>query len=238
MDGQEHCVYCAGPLFNEKEREEMHLIATSLENAGYMTFLPQRDGLELIECIDELVKMGVAAREATQLMSRAIFALDVFMVLRRCHVTVANLNGRVPDEGTVSEASMAWSRGKAVVGYKADARTTFAGQDNPLVAGLFGFQFCGTIEEIPCAVESVLKRSTSRQGQREVREFEIGAHEEFGEEIWAVIQKTRSPKDVLDLVVKHQSSVIGSSECKARHAAGDHCNASGKRMSQNHARTS
>ncbi|OTP76147.1 Nucleoside 2-deoxyribosyltransferase [Caballeronia sordidicola] len=39
-------VYCAGPLFNARERAEMDSIASVLEQAGFSTFLPHRDGLE------------------------------------------------------------------------------------------------------------------------------------------------------------------------------------------------
>ena len=39
-------IYCAGPLFNPKEQEEMGQIASVLECKGYSVFLPQRDGLE------------------------------------------------------------------------------------------------------------------------------------------------------------------------------------------------
>ena len=34
-------IYCAGPLFNEPEKEEMTGIAAQLESAGHETFLPQ-----------------------------------------------------------------------------------------------------------------------------------------------------------------------------------------------------
>jgi len=48
-------VYCAGPLFNEKEKEEMAEIAQALERHGFEVFLPQRDGLELSKCVQSLV---------------------------------------------------------------------------------------------------------------------------------------------------------------------------------------
>ena len=34
-------VYCAGPLFIEKQREEMNELAIALEGEGFGTFLPQ-----------------------------------------------------------------------------------------------------------------------------------------------------------------------------------------------------
>ena len=201
-------VYCAGPLFNEKEREEMQLIAEGLETAGYTTFLPQRDGLELTKCVAELVRAGFKADEAARLTSEAIFALDVYQVLHSCEALVANLNGRVPDEGTVSEASMAWSRGGTVVGYKADARTTFGGQDNPLVAGLFGFRLCETIEEIPGVVESSLRRSKQPADRKQIRELEISAHERFGNQIWSALQEGPGMEGVIGVLLTHNPSAV------------------------------
>ena len=166
-------VYCAGPLFNERERDEMRQIAQALEGAGFETFLPQRDGLELTKCVDELVRIGYGSERASRLISEAIFALDVYQVLRGCDAIVANLNGRVPDEGTVSEAAMAWARGQLVVGYKADTRTAHRGQDNPLVAGLFGFRLCPTIQDAVRAVEAGLTRVGATKTRRTVREEEI-----------------------------------------------------------------
>jgi len=113
-------VYCAGPLFNAKERQEMQEIADELEDAGFETFLPHRDGLEMAKCTDALKAEGLPESEAGELLSRAIFALDVYQVIHGCDAVFVNLNGRVPDEGAVSEAALAWCSGKHIVGYKAD----------------------------------------------------------------------------------------------------------------------
>ncbi len=100
-------VYCAGPLFNRKEREEMAELAECLEASGYETFLPQRDGIELVPCVAALVEAGMTKAKASEALSKAIFALDVYQVLVECEATVVNLNGTVPDEGAVSEAAIA-----------------------------------------------------------------------------------------------------------------------------------
>ena len=195
-------VYCAGPLFNEKEREEMQQIAGRLEACGFDTFLPQRDGLELTTCVDELVRQGFTPDRANRLMGQAIFALDVHQVLHVCDLLVANLNGRVPDEGTVSEAAMAWSRGVPVIGYKADSRSVFASQDNPLVAGLFGFRLCQSIDEI----EQAVRTATDALDRR------VAPADDFvgpGSEIWSALQRSRAVADVIDVIVKHESDMIG-----------------------------
>ena len=201
MAGDRHRVYCAGPLFNEREREEMELIARVLASAGYDTFLPHRDGLELTKCIDVLVRSGFSGQHAARLMSEAIFALDVYQVLEDCDVVVANLNGRVPDEGTVSEAAIAWSRGKPVVGYKADTRTAFAGQDNPLVVGLFNFELCRSPDDVPAAVAERLRDTRDARAQTTEREREISSHLKLGQEIWKAMKASPGVDAVVEVLV-------------------------------------
>ena len=194
-------IYCAGPLFTDKERQEMEELAQALEDAGYSTFLPQRDGLELTKCVECLIERGHAQSKAALLMSRAIFALDVYQVLHGCDALVANLNGRVPDEGTISEASMAWSRGKVVVGYKADSRTAFGGQDNPLVVGLFGFQLCAAIQDVPAVVRKGLQAAPSPEAHHVVREEEINSHIILGNSIARALENSRSLDEIVEVIL-------------------------------------
>jgi nucleoside 2-deoxyribosyltransferase len=195
-------IYCAGPLFTDKEREEMTAMATALEEAGFTTFLPQRDGLELAKCVDYLVADGMHVSEASKRVSRAIFSLDVYQVLHGCDVLVANLNGRVPDEGTVSEAAMAYSRGKPVVGYKADSRTAFDGQDNPLVAGLFQFQLCDSIAKTVEFVTRIFQNEYTDTIPACVWEEETMV---LGNELSSVLERK---EDVLDVIL-HSERAYG-----------------------------
>ena len=151
-------IYCAGPLFNRAEQAEMAEIAAALEGAGFRTFLPQRDGLVFDRVHRELLRGGYEPGEARRMVQLAIFRLDVYEVLRGCQGLVANLNGRVPDEGAVAEAAMAWSAGKAVVLYKSDSRSLVQGSDNPLVAGLGQFALVATIQEVAYAFTQLFRR--------------------------------------------------------------------------------
>ena len=145
-------VYCAGPLFTASEQGEMSEIASALEDAGHTTFLPHRDGLEFAHLLPELSKLGLNQRSADNAVQRAIFALDIFQLLSACDAVVANLNGRVPDEGTVVEASLAWLSGKALVLYKADPRTVLFGSENPMLIGLGNFSIVESVADIPSAL--------------------------------------------------------------------------------------
>jgi nucleoside 2-deoxyribosyltransferase len=154
-DGQR--IYCAGPLFNRPEREEMAEIARTLEEADFPVFLPQRDGFLFADVYHEFVKGGYEPAEATFMIQRAIFWLDTYEVVSGCQGLVLNLNGRVPDEGAVAEGAMAWMAGKALVLYKGDTRSLVQGQDNPLVSGLGSFVRVATIPEIAYAFRQVFR---------------------------------------------------------------------------------
>lgn len=152
-------IYCAGPLFNRKEKEEMLEIAGLLEENDYDVFLPQRDGIEFAGLSQDLRKMDFTEKNINLLLSKAIFVLDVFQVLDS-HGLVLNINGRVPDEGAMVEAGIAWNAGKKIVIYKDDHRTLINGNDNPLVLGLSNFITVSHIAEIPDIFRKLLLNIT------------------------------------------------------------------------------
>jgi nucleoside 2-deoxyribosyltransferase len=154
-------VYCAGPLFNAAERAEMDSIAATLEAAGLTTFLPHRDGLEFAKLKPELEKLGASVQEAARMLDHAIFSLDTYQLLERCDAVVANLNGRVADEGTVVEASLAWHAGKPLVLFKADARSMLSGSDNPMLTGLGDFDVVDQRSALPQAILKAIARDRS-----------------------------------------------------------------------------
>ncbi|TGM61261.1 dual specificity protein phosphatase family protein [Leptospira vanthielii] len=134
-------IYCAGPMFNPSEINELATISKHLESVGYATFLPPRDGLEIAELFKEIPKARDIVPEEEQgwakyYLKSAIFAIDVYNVLERCDGVVLNLNGRVPDEGGIVEATLAFTAGKPVVFYKTDYRTKLFGEDNLMITGL------------------------------------------------------------------------------------------------------
>ena len=156
-------IYCAGPLFNEPEKREMAAIAAQLESAGHETFLPQRDGIELSEVGRELDALQMDSTDVTDLLHRAIFCLDVYKLLGWSQAVVANLNGRVPDEGTVVEAALAWHAQMPIVLYKNDARAPFRGDDNPMLTCLADLRTVADIPRIPQALRDELATDTSNR---------------------------------------------------------------------------
>ncbi len=150
-------IYCAGPLFNRAEQQEMGEIASALEGAGFSVFLPHRDSFVFADVHREFLRGGYTPEESTRMIQQAIFWLDTYEIMSRCQGLVLNMNGRVPDEGAVVEAAMAWMAGKAIVLYKSDARSSIHGSDNPLVLGLGGFVKVFTVPEIAYAFTQLFR---------------------------------------------------------------------------------
>ena len=72
-------------------------------------------------------------------VTRAVVALDVYQTIEACQCTVLNLDGRVPDEGSLVESALAWCAGHPVVPYKTSAITELDGHDNPMIGALSGW---------------------------------------------------------------------------------------------------
>jgi len=160
-------IYCAGPLFNGPERDEMAQIAAVLEAAGFETFLPQRDGLEFAKILGLLKKSLPDDVDADKLFLKVIGYLDVYQVLTSDGL-VFNYNGRVPDEGAVSEAAIcAALAGKTVI-YQDDARSLIEGNHNPLTEVLSDFEMVKAIGDIPAAFEGIKNLSAKDRESRQL----------------------------------------------------------------------
>lgn len=151
-------VYCSGPLFCPEEIAGMGAIARVLEDAGYGTFLPHRDGLEyyLMRHANSPLSGLPFAQSAS---SRAVFALDVYQIVERCDHFVFNMNGRVPDEGGVAETAIAYAAGKPVIIYKNDARSLFNGIDNSMLTCLAHAPIVDDVNDIPAAIERLAAKT-------------------------------------------------------------------------------
>lgn len=191
-------IYCAGPLFNPKEREEMQEIATVLEKAGYQVFLPHRDGLEFANIFPNLLKKGIAPQQAKEILNNAIFSLDVF------HVTdsqglVLNMNGRVPDEGAMVEAGIAWACNKAIVIFRNDSRSLLEGNCNPMVMGLSGFSYIEKYEDIPTAFD--YKFTKAREDFYCSRDPQFEATKKNGKQINEFLSGQKASNDITGLLI-------------------------------------
>jgi nucleoside 2-deoxyribosyltransferase len=200
-----HRVYCAGPLFNAAERSEMLQISAVLSAAGYQPFVPHADGMEFAQVLPLLIGGGHDAAQAGHWLHAAIFALDTYQVCVGCGALVFNMNGRVPDEGAVAEATMAWMLGKPVVAFKEDARSAVAGRDNPLVVGPVEFQAVGQLPEIPPALDAKIAALQTSGEWLVPCAPHLAATLAAGERLWTGLQAQgagREPAAIAELVLE------------------------------------
>jgi nucleoside 2-deoxyribosyltransferase len=192
-------IYCAGPLFNPKEREEMSQIAYVLEKGGYTVFLPQRDGLEFARLFPLFIEKGVPASDARKILNMAIFSLDVFQIVESSDGLLLNMNGRVPDEGAMVEAGIAWANNRVVVIFRSDSRSLIEGNCNPLVLGLSDFSHVGTYDEIAPAFDA--RFSAADEDKRLGKESQFDAATKSGREINDYLASRRSGDEIADLLI-------------------------------------
>jgi len=151
-------VYIASPLYNPKERELNDDIAKVLEDDGFQTYNPQRDGLLLMDIARGIEKKGVDLSKAKIIASKLIFHVELYEVSEGCDATVVNLEGRVPEDGSIVEAVTSFCTGNPLVAYKNDFRSLIEGIDNPMVSGLTMFEVVTNISDIPKKLRELEKR--------------------------------------------------------------------------------
>lgn len=209
MDKHRYKLYCAGPLFNPKEREAMSEIAKTLENAGYRVFLPQRDGLELACILPILQEQGIPYKDASEICNKAIFVLDVFQIMNSDGL-VLNMNGRVPDEGAVAEAGIAWAHGKALVIFNTDKRSLIQGNSNPMVMGLTDFKYVTSYDEIKSEFDRLFADGAPRPISQAIPSFEIA--NKMGKRINEYLATKKSILELTELIIE----LFGNSDVKAQ----------------------
>jgi nucleoside 2-deoxyribosyltransferase len=188
-------VYCAGPLFNQSERDEMTQIAEALQESGFMVYLPHRDGMEFRLIMEIFVKRGWSQPIAAAFLHSAIFALDIYQLVDECDAAVWNLNGRTPDEGAVSEAAIAWMLGKPLVAYTDDVRSLIAGRINPLLVGLVEFETTDCIKKIPQILSQKILNSEIPEITHSRLPGKVQKAVEDGKKLWEAIQTENDELD-------------------------------------------
>jgi len=142
---QKNKIYCAGPFFSPEDRFQVEEIASTLKSHDFSVYCPHEHAL--YKHYMAYLKSG---REKKDILSRAIFACNLYHLIELCQGVVFSLNGRVPDEGGNITSAIAFIVGKPVVLYKKDVRAKLAGDDNAMITGLGDrFKNITRLEEIP-----------------------------------------------------------------------------------------
>jgi hypothetical protein len=189
-------------MFSVGDLREMQDISDALEAAGYETYLPERDGLEVGKVMAILHQPGLPSgliQGGIDMVRRWVFALDVYQLLGRCGSVVFNLDGRVPDDGSVVETAAAFASGKPIVIYKTTPVTMLAGEDNPMVQYLSPVPYVDDLKAIP---ETLTKVIAATKPSGYTPPPGVKAHMDTGATVWKVLEEWRAAEPVLDDLLK------------------------------------
>jgi len=198
-------VYCSGPLFCPEEIGVMSNIAEVLEEAGFGTFLPHRDGVEayVMNAVNNPFTNLFVFNPIARFVYGAAFALDIYQILERCDYGVFNINGRVPDEGVVVELAAAFACGKPLVIYKDDRRSLAGGWDSPMLSGAScTFSVVDDIARIPRELNGAIDRLEAfGESPYKGDSIPLSVRDvvDFGRKVWWLARMMRSlrPKNAL-----------------------------------------
>jgi nucleoside 2-deoxyribosyltransferase len=184
-------------MFSIGDKREQHAVAKSLEAAGFTTYLPQRDGIEVgrvMALVNHPFIEGPIADDIMLKVRKWVFALDMFQLLERCQSLVFNLDGRTPDDGSVVETAAAFTAGKPLVIYKTSPITMLAGADNPMVTGLSSsWKYVDDVADVPPAVKAAV---AAAKPYAYAGPPNVAALIKEGGEVWDVLELLRDmPKD-------------------------------------------
>lgn len=132
-------VYIAGPLFSQAELDFNEKVDALLNELGYDTFLPQRDG----NLLSDLIVDNASQKKAVDI----IFKLDLSQI-KKSDILLFIMDGRVPDEGACVELGIAYALNKKCIGLKTDSRCLMDNLDNPLILGIIEGRVANSILEL------------------------------------------------------------------------------------------
>jgi hypothetical protein len=200
-------------MFSVGDQFEETQLETALKNK-FDVHVPQKDGIEVADVMGLLNNPEVHGTAMLELpvinrmvvwVTRIIEALDIYQSVEGCQCVVLNLDGRVPDEGALVEATLAWYAGVPVVPYKTTPITELGFNNNPMVNAVCGWvPPCETPAEVVKAVDAATKNPSTIDPECVPPHIQLFC--QLGQTIWQV-RRRRSwkPADVQRAVAVFQA---------------------------------
>jgi len=206
-------VYLAGPMFSLGDKYEQTVLDTALKKK-YDVHLPQRDGIEVASVMGLLNNPNLHGTSMLEPLvtnrmvvwvTRIVEALDVYQSVEGCQCVVLNLDGRVPDEGSLVEATLAWCVGLPVVPFKTTPITELGINDNPMVNAICGWvPPWSTPADVITAVDAAINRSPSVDLECVSPGIQLFC--QLGRTIWQIRRRrTWTPPDVQRAITELQA---------------------------------
>ena len=132
-------IFISGPMFSPADLWEGREIRDALHAAGFDTYWAPEDGIEdekLIQNLKSPLMELTYYQKVALLVQKIGWTLDIYMATYGCDGMVMDMNGRVPDGGSIVEAANAYAVGMPLVLYKETSITMWGPFDNPMIAAL------------------------------------------------------------------------------------------------------
>jgi nucleoside 2-deoxyribosyltransferase len=132
-------IFISGPMFSPADLWEGQKIKDALEADGFDTYWAPKDGIEderLIQNLQNPLMALPAYQKIALLVQKIGWTLDIYMATYGCDGMVMDMNGRVPDGGSIVEAANAYAVGMPLVLYKETSITMWGPFNNPMIAAL------------------------------------------------------------------------------------------------------
>lgn len=128
-------IYMAAGLFNARENHFNLVMTKKMEEKGYLTILPLREGFE-DKYFESAAKEYMTRAEIIKAERKLVYLRDIGIFIPESDVILANLDEPL-DDGVIVEITYAHLFGKPVIGYRTDERNTFSGVDG--ISGIHSF---------------------------------------------------------------------------------------------------
>jgi nucleoside 2-deoxyribosyltransferase len=128
-------IYMAAGLFNARENHFNLVMTKKMEEKGYLTILPLREGFE-DKYFESAAKEYMTRDEIIKSERELVYLRDIGIFIPESDIVLANLDEPL-DDGVIVEMTYAHFFGKPVIGYRTDIRNTFSGTDG--ISGIHSF---------------------------------------------------------------------------------------------------
>jgi len=171
-------IYCAGPFYSPEDRFQLEEVASTLSKGRFSSYIPHEHVL-----YKHYLEILQSNQKKKDILSRSLFACNLYNLIELCDGVVFTLNGRVPDEGGNITAAISFITGKTVILYKNDFRSKIEGDDNAMITGMsYGFKNIKRLENVPKILTRVMKKMDKQNNNYDLP-LNIKAALEFGKTV-------------------------------------------------------
>ncbi|MBS3087640.1 hypothetical protein J4226_03525 [Candidatus Pacearchaeota archaeon] len=157
-------IYPAAALFNGRSTYFNQALVAGLEEKGYKTNFPQRDGFEFGN-LNKALMDKLPESEVPSAVEKIIYYLDMGIFVPQSHVILANLD-EPQDEGVLVELAHAKNISRHNIGFRTDVRSPYGSSSDGFGGMHFfpGLYLCDTFIQhyMPCKTPQDAK--TEMQG--------------------------------------------------------------------------